>query len=433
MPTTPQIILIHGTWNSGANWTLPEESLLCKYLGSQIGPLDFHRLVWSGRNSYKARAQAADELQKMISSVSINNPDAPVYIVGHSHGGSIIAIAFARHKQLLSQVSGVAFLSTPFVRALVAPNALSLALLMAGAGSFITFCLGYMLLTIGSIIIFSEHLSNPSSNEFLFMMLLIFIVGVFLRRLGRSAANRDGDSKLLALVHDFNVKADNLPENTVFIRMDGDEAANSLGFVHICQRMLSVMLDAFIRGGQMLSLVDPFRRDLVFKNRAMRSIRIASTIIFSLFVIFILFMLFDFIACQFVGYWAPIICSPINGLFDSGVIDPLSSIYNKYAPYVFFAILGLLFIPVVFALAVGLAFGRLTLLSVFVHFAVEPTPAGVWTITQLSAPDESADWAIGHSASLRHSMVWSDPRCHQLLASWLTGRAATVKKGSGIR
>jgi len=76
--------LIHGTFsNSGV---FPEE--FEEAIGTQLNDTT-NRFKWSGGNTRAARTKAAKGLVEEIIAYKEENPDGPVNLVGHSHGGNV--------------------------------------------------------------------------------------------------------------------------------------------------------------------------------------------------------------------------------------------------------------------------------------------------------------------------------------------------------
>jgi pimeloyl-ACP methyl ester carboxylesterase len=110
------ITLIHGTFAQKAEWT-SETSTLCKTLSKGLNfDVSIDRVTWSGRNSLQDRISAADSLAKRLSDQLRTDPDCRQIVIGHSHGGSILAHALTRYPRLAKHVAGV-FLATPFIDA----------------------------------------------------------------------------------------------------------------------------------------------------------------------------------------------------------------------------------------------------------------------------------------------------------------------------
>lgn len=86
-------LIIHGTFAKDAEWHYPWGDFFIT-LKRAVGPTaQVHNFVWSGNNSYKARAHAAQECKRYIR--SIVKPGDHLHIIGHSHGGNV-AIALAQ-------------------------------------------------------------------------------------------------------------------------------------------------------------------------------------------------------------------------------------------------------------------------------------------------------------------------------------------------
>jgi len=88
-PSGHKIWLIHGTNLSGtetpeATWT----SDFIKYIGD-LYKEDVDTPRWSGGNKNSARSDAADAIAAEIIKWRKENPDEPIRLVGHSHGGNV--------------------------------------------------------------------------------------------------------------------------------------------------------------------------------------------------------------------------------------------------------------------------------------------------------------------------------------------------------
>jgi len=88
-PSGNKIWLIHGTNLKGvdnpeATWT----SDFVKYIGKLYNE-DVETPRWSGGNKTSARSDAADDIAAEIIKWRKNNPNEPIRLVGHSHGGNV--------------------------------------------------------------------------------------------------------------------------------------------------------------------------------------------------------------------------------------------------------------------------------------------------------------------------------------------------------
>jgi pimeloyl-ACP methyl ester carboxylesterase len=122
-------ILVHGTWAKHAPWTLPG-SLLRKHieaLATEAGQLaHFEPLPWGGHNFGRSRLAAAHAIAEKVRSLTSAGNDEKLFLIGHSHGGSAIAYFLKHYPALVESITGVAFLSTPFVATRLRPRCTSL-------------------------------------------------------------------------------------------------------------------------------------------------------------------------------------------------------------------------------------------------------------------------------------------------------------------
>ena len=140
-PTQQYIVyLVHGTWggpkgrpSDSEMWFSPESPFvqsIRQYLDrNHTGMSDrisFDSYVWSGRNSFTAREEAARHLFAKLcvrSNSDHSNSDQKVILIGHSHGGNVINDAFApfgepamnRLVYLPTKVAGIVTMATPFL------------------------------------------------------------------------------------------------------------------------------------------------------------------------------------------------------------------------------------------------------------------------------------------------------------------------------
>jgi len=107
------ITLVHGTFARDAAWTRPN-SALCTHLAAHLGaPVIFSRFQWSGRNSFRARRRAGNELAIHLAGLSKQYPRSGHYVITHSHGGAVAFYAAGEMKH--QEVRGLVCLSAPFL------------------------------------------------------------------------------------------------------------------------------------------------------------------------------------------------------------------------------------------------------------------------------------------------------------------------------
>src|SRR6266446_3746102 len=108
------ITLVHGTWAQDAQW-MREESALCASLRNSLSAgVAFRAFRWSGRNSHLERRRAAERLRAELITAVAEYPDANHYVIAHSHGGNV-AFHALKDRDCGPRISGVVFLSTPFL------------------------------------------------------------------------------------------------------------------------------------------------------------------------------------------------------------------------------------------------------------------------------------------------------------------------------
>jgi len=134
MKSTPaKVILVHGTWGRGFNpeskslptQTAPAEprwfemgskfySALASALTGLVTAADLNAFLWSGANSIEERRSAAARLAKILDDSVAAAPEAPHFIIAHSHGGNLALDA--REAMLGSRLNvHILTMATPFL------------------------------------------------------------------------------------------------------------------------------------------------------------------------------------------------------------------------------------------------------------------------------------------------------------------------------
>ncbi|KOP65496.1 hypothetical protein AMS62_09710 [Bacillus sp. FJAT-18019] len=86
-PSGNKAWLIHGTWsNPEKSWG--KDDSFDKYVEGLFNESS-ERLEWSGGNSTGARSETAEEIFKKVYEWRLENPNDPIRLVGHSHGGNV--------------------------------------------------------------------------------------------------------------------------------------------------------------------------------------------------------------------------------------------------------------------------------------------------------------------------------------------------------
>lgn len=108
-----RVLLIHGTFSRNASWTAPGSAFIAK-VAARLAPCTIERLLWSGDNSSRERVKAAHRAKRWIAEQTA----ARIYIIGHSHGGYIAALAASMAADPRVRVITM---STPFFNIVAQP------------------------------------------------------------------------------------------------------------------------------------------------------------------------------------------------------------------------------------------------------------------------------------------------------------------------
>src|ERR1700730_1295989 len=108
-------VLIHGTFAPRAGWTLDGSALTSSLAEAALScgaKASFKKVLWTGKNRLTDRYRASEQLDLIVSNAAENER---FIIVGHSHGGSVVAYFLKRKASMPPNVLGCVFLSTPFL------------------------------------------------------------------------------------------------------------------------------------------------------------------------------------------------------------------------------------------------------------------------------------------------------------------------------
>jgi hypothetical protein len=109
------VVLVHGTFAPGAEWTRPFSPLVRAVQGA----VDPNRTLvipfgWSGQNNHRERLGASRGLIQLITDLKRFHPNARFILIGHSHGGNICLHA-SKNPAVAHGVAGIICLATPFL------------------------------------------------------------------------------------------------------------------------------------------------------------------------------------------------------------------------------------------------------------------------------------------------------------------------------
>jgi len=112
------LLTVHGTWAAAADWAKPDSALSTQIRGwfakrgvsATVVPFE-----WSGRNSLSARQAGGAALAERIDQICRDERPAALYVIAHSHGGSVFAHAVKSRPDIIDQVDGFVALATPWI------------------------------------------------------------------------------------------------------------------------------------------------------------------------------------------------------------------------------------------------------------------------------------------------------------------------------
>lgn len=129
-------LTVHGTWAGAARWAQPV-SVLGRALVESARERGETAVVvpfsWSGKNSVAARREAGAGLARRLLELRREDPSRAIYVVAHSHGGSVFAYAMKEEPGLADHINGFIALATPWIAVQPCGYALALRTLLFSA------------------------------------------------------------------------------------------------------------------------------------------------------------------------------------------------------------------------------------------------------------------------------------------------------------
>jgi hypothetical protein len=236
------LVLVHGTGACGAAWTREATSTLCRYLKDELDEPSFSYSDWSGKNTHRARVDGARALIAHVNAVVPD--DHALVLVGHSHGGNVIAQALVDDDHLCRRTAGVVFLSTPFLHARLLPLAKYLPkgpALLAGAVCAIGVTVGL----VAALVATTDWPRTPNpwlngvSLVAVFAGLLVWAV-VFDRVTDWLTAGAHGAvATLIGQLDLAALDARGVNQRSLLVRSTADEAAGGLAAAQVLGRIAS--------------------------------------------------------------------------------------------------------------------------------------------------------------------------------------------------
>jgi hypothetical protein len=418
--------LVHGTWASGALWTR-KDSALCRRLSEAFGAVTIESIPWSGRNRFRDRLEASALIIEVARKCRTQN--RPLFLIGHSHGGSAIAYALRKCAELQSAVAGAVFFSTPFFGIAPRPGYRSLykaLTLIATVAAFIggAFALGYLVPS-GSWSSEAEWRGYLALALVAVLCALCVWLALWLRR-GRWIDRVS--QRVLAEAEQFDTMTVQGPP-LLFVRTTGDEVAMALSAL----QLLCYLNNAF-------ATYVALAIDAVVRRVGAAWTRWPGKVVLTLFLAAaILAASLAGTASRLFGFWFENTLDVLNP-FSTGwgfVESDAELTLPLLLEFLYRVALGFLDLSLIVLAAAGSllpialllvsvsstlnywAIGRFDPLgALMLELAAEPTPRGEQSFVHVSWDQRAQERADGNLV-LRHSKPYADPQSLDAVCAWV--------------
>lgn len=230
------VVLVHGTFARGAEWTHPGSKIASTITNSLPGNSKIISFEWSGHNSHNARLVGGIELGQQLQNLKDSKENASIYIVSHSHGGNVLAYAL-RDSNVRGSIDGVVCLGTPFIG--VKPRSLKPTLRLLKICASLILILAFLFLfalslLVATLVFYEPKTSNVISGVIFIIVggllsLPVFRLGVFLNNYIKEKVYprlKDIQGEIIT-----SLKAEFYDVEVLNIQTRHDEAAGYLGFI----------------------------------------------------------------------------------------------------------------------------------------------------------------------------------------------------------
>lgn len=250
------IVTIHGTWSRGAPWARQGSVLgqaLVRWFAANGCDANVEPFEWSGRNSINARRHAGVHLALLLERIRQRDRSAEIYVVAHSHGGSVFAYAMKHQPALLPAVNGFVALATPWIGARPTSYAIPFRMMMTRMAAFgtllaslvpLSLLIDYLVFLnfhpaggaygwagdIGRILVLGIAADMYTAAAAACFALAGFLLWRFWLSTGLQKGAKAFHERLAAWAECANTLDAGLPVNSVFLKPAGDEAAMALGW-----------------------------------------------------------------------------------------------------------------------------------------------------------------------------------------------------------
>lgn len=422
-----KVILVHGTRARDAPWT-QATSLLCRSIITELPSYNvcFEKFLWSGCNTFNARSEAAEQLSERLVADALN--DKKIILIGHSHGGSIVAKLLDERPELRTNVVGAVFLSTPFINIRKKPSTDKLDIVLE---KWLWMLLGAIVA--GGVLALSFfgqlrwfHIALVVTPFFLGTNLLLAKYRGF--RIPSSMDEWMSNTwvreerlvrrKIMQLMAQVNIRFIDR-DMCLFVRTTGDEASSALAALQTFGSIVDYASLFFIQ----LAYVFITASDVdTLKDKNIRFGGIFRIVWIALISITLTGIILAKLSILLPSYWFDRLlfilrkASWIN-VFWLFLIPATLTLATWLLFPVFFAIAGAMM--ALFARAFGGA--PFSFIWPFVQLSVEATPPGRWHLVHIDCKPEELDWRKT-IPSLAHSRSYEDPEAIRQVISWIRQR-----------
>ncbi|HEY6507372.1 MAG TPA: alpha/beta fold hydrolase [Vicinamibacterales bacterium] len=441
-PRQPRIVLVHGTFARGATWTQPASSLCARLRRSLGAGTRFDAFLWSGANRHTARVAAGRELADYLDAALAQMPTRPVFVIGHSHGGTVITHALRERPHLARALSGIVLLSTPFIQIRRRPHAAAVATLLS-----LLYFFGFMW-GVGRLQVWMSAWGVPT--WLVPIVNLALIVGALSAYIsvvsaGEPAGSHGPKAKFVsrldvtvARLRDQFAVRHLSRDRTLILRANADEASAALAWVQAVSRLIGDVIATVLRW---LKAILPWvaMETEVEDRRPSGVVHWCAHAVGLGLMMYAVALFVVWMAGAALGVVA--IVTDVVGIDARALVtrllpanaDPVGFLVAAEAAIDGFLAFGLrtLLVGASMVLLVGgltmvlfnRAFGHwFTWTALFVEVSVEAAPPGRWTVRQLEPPDQSVEWNAGGAVTMAHSLSYEDPRAQRCVASWMRMR-----------
>jgi len=396
----PVVTILHGTFEPDAGWT-KVGSPFWRAMEERVGAVAIEPCVWTGKNTFEARREGVATLEAHVVAIEKMFSGSPHFLVGHSHGGSIIAYWLKHTARNHERIAGAAFLSTPFVAvrpvkktaspASLADQALPVLMWLGGIGAVAMVVL--LCWIIGWLVAgFSE--SRTAQLLIAGALLCGPLAGVIWywrnRKTIRQFASGEGIA-LLTKVADAHSTCDLRGQRYLFLKTTADEVLSGLGTAQFVGLVVGKIVEVAARS----------------KARVERWIsRLAGFIALMSLVAFVTWVI------QWVRW------NESQSLYEFATA--VSTLWWIQAFNIFVALLIGVILTASATFVCGMIAMRLPLMAfgdidavaaAFLEISVEPLPYGTWKLHHVQ-------WAPSQEG-LHHSAGYAAPEAIDLVVDWM--------------